>query len=119
MEELLKQAPKVIREAAKSPLGIAALFILVIGAVGVTFFQGAADNWIKLAAYLMLIGGCLAFGLLAFRGASSKPTLVHPAPEKTRPPPSSDSLAEQAKERLAKASASNGIGELLGIGAGP
>lgn len=57
MGKLWENFPKTIQEASKSPLGIAALLILVLAVLGWSFFQGSRDE-IKLLFLLsfLLIG---------------------------------------------------------------
>ena len=56
----LDKAPDIIGKAAQSPLGLAALSVLVLGIVGVLLFRDAAGK-LKLVAFAMITGGFLGF----------------------------------------------------------
>jgi hypothetical protein len=70
---LFGKAPDIIREAARSPLGLAALSVLVLGIVGVLLFREAAGQP-KLVAFAMITGGLLGFLMLVVVFASSPTT---------------------------------------------
>jgi hypothetical protein len=55
-KEFLDKAPDIIDKAAQSPLGLAALSVLVLGIVGAFLFRNAAGK-LKLAAFAMITGG--------------------------------------------------------------
>lgn len=58
--ELVKSAPKIIAEAAKSPLGIVALIILALSVLALIFFRSAPDV-VKLGVFVLLLGSAVAF----------------------------------------------------------
>ncbi len=64
-KELLDKAPDVIDKAAQSPLGLAALSVLVLGIVGVLLFRKATGK-LKLVAFAMITSGFLGFMALVF-----------------------------------------------------
>lgn len=51
----------IIREAAKSPLGVTALIVLVLGVVVVILFKDAGERY-RLAAFVLLLLGLAGFG---------------------------------------------------------
>jgi len=64
-KEFFDKAPDIIGKAAQSPLGLVALSVLVLGAVGFLLFRNAAGK-LKLGAFAMITGGFLAFMALVF-----------------------------------------------------
>src|ERR1700730_3691232 len=102
MDEIFKglfdKAPDIIGKAAQSPLGLAALSVLVLGIVGVLLFREAAGK-LKLVAFAMITGGFLGFMALVFVFASNPkppPNLLQAdnnIPEKI-------ALKKQAAEKL-------------------
>jgi len=54
MQKLFEKAPNIIKEAAKSRLGVFALIILTLAATGVLFFQNASEP-VKLTAFAMIV----------------------------------------------------------------
>jgi hypothetical protein len=79
---LLDKAPDIIGKAAESPLGVAALSVLVLGALGFLLFRNAAGK-LKLVALAMITGGFLGFMALVFVFASNpKPVPILPMPDK-------------------------------------
>ncbi len=63
----------IIEAASKSPLGILALMILVLGSLGYFFFKDA-DAKIKAVMFLAMLGGVIGYGAAISRanGASAK-----------------------------------------------
>jgi hypothetical protein len=59
-KEFLDKAPDIIDKAAQSPLGLAALSVLVLGIIGAFLFRNAAGK-LKLAAFAMITGGFFGF----------------------------------------------------------
>jgi len=59
-KEFLDKAPDIIDKAAQSPLGLAALSVLVLGIVGAFLFRNAAGK-LKLAAFAMITGSFFGF----------------------------------------------------------
>lgn len=64
MVELLKSIPDIIKAAAASNLGILALIIIVVGALGYFFFK-EAPNRVKALMFLAILGGVTAFAYAA------------------------------------------------------
>ena len=61
-EMVTKDWSGIIESASKSPLGILALMILVLGSLGVVFFKNA-DAKIKAVIYLAMLGGVIGYGV--------------------------------------------------------
>src|SRR5271157_2256683 len=59
----------IIESASKSPLGILALMILVLGSLGFVFFKDA-DAKIKAVIYLAMLGGVIGYGAAISRANS-------------------------------------------------
>ena len=74
--ELIKILPDVIKEAAKSQLGILALIILGIGTLAFLFFRDAPVA-VRVAMFLVMFGGACAFAR----------AVVREIPPTTTPPP--------------------------------
>jgi hypothetical protein len=60
-DEIVKQAPNIIEQAAKSPLGILALIILVLAVLAYFFFRNASET-ARIAMFVMMFMGGAAFG---------------------------------------------------------
>ena len=60
-ELVTKDCSAIIESASKSPLGILALMILVLGSLGVVFFKHA-DAKIKAVIYRAMLGGVIGYG---------------------------------------------------------
>ena len=60
----------IIQAASKSPLGILALMILMLGVVGYFFFKDA-DAKIKAVMYLAMLGGVIGYGMAISRATSN------------------------------------------------
>lgn len=88
-EEGVKTVPDIIKAAAGSVLGILALMIICLCLLGFVFFRRANDT-VKVAIFLCLFGGVVAFGFSVVQAnrqtttASSTPT---PTPTSTPPTP--------------------------------
>jgi hypothetical protein len=85
MTDLFKNFPEIIKVAAQNPLGIAALIILVVTVIAITFFRKAKEK-ARLAIFTSIIVGFLGFGLAIFiivtlkgNKSSSTTTLSTPA----------------------------------------
>ncbi|MCE2523385.1 MAG: hypothetical protein J4F49_09230, partial [Rhodobacteraceae bacterium] len=75
---MLNDIHKTISAAAKSPLGIWALIIFILGAVALAFFRESPLPY-KVGIYILMFFGLGIFGLAASRtkaGASDSPTDV-------------------------------------------
>ncbi len=83
-DKFFEQAPKIIAEAAKKPLGIVALIILALSALGITFFSDSPDP-VKIAMFALLVFSFGLFGFAAMRRMPEKQkeveTLERPAAE--------------------------------------
>lgn len=66
MNKLLESAPGIIREAAKSPLGLFALMILVLAVLAFFFFRTASERT-RVAIFLLLLIGVASFTVAIFR----------------------------------------------------
>lgn len=73
IKKIIDKAPDIIRESAKSPLGVIALSVLLISMVAIVFFQDSSDV-VKGAAF-----ASLAFSLITFVGVA-----VHFGAEKSQ-----------------------------------
>ena len=65
MEKLFENAPEIIREAAKSPLGLFALMILVLAILGFFFFREASERT-RIAIFALMFTGVVSFGIAIF-----------------------------------------------------
>lgn len=72
MEKLFENAPEIISAAAKSPLGLFALMILVLAVLGFFFFRQASERT-RVTIFLLMFIGVVAFGIAIF-SASSPPS---------------------------------------------
>jgi len=99
MTELFKNFPEIIKEAAQNPLGIAALIILVVSVIAITFFRKAGEK-ARLAIFTSIIVGFLGFGLaiLFIVGNKSSP----PPPISTPAPPVSPGPSTPSSENTIK-----------------
>ena len=68
-ELVTKDWTSIIETASKSPLGILALMILVLGTLGYVFFKDA-DAKIKAVMYLAMLGGVIGYGVAISRANS-------------------------------------------------
>lgn len=66
MDELIRRAPEVIQEAAKSPLGLFALMILVLAVLAFFFFREASERT-RVAIFALMFCGVAAFGYAILR----------------------------------------------------
>ncbi len=65
MKELFENAPKIISEASRNPLGICALFILAVTLLGWLFFDAASD-WLKASMFLVIVTCFLVIAKISF-----------------------------------------------------
>ena len=94
-KEFVDKAPDIIGKAVQSPLGLAALSVLVLGIVGVLLFRKATGK-LKLVAFAMITSGFLGFMALVFIFASNpKPPLI-PVPS-GKIDPDKTALGKQSK----------------------
>lgn len=61
MDNFLKQGPALIKEAAKSPLGVFALMILLLSSIGYGFFHNSSDLT-KVGIFVLMFLGVAIFG---------------------------------------------------------
>lgn len=71
MKEFFENAPKIIAEAAKSPLGICALLILTIALLAWLFFGNSSEE-IKAAVFILIVVSFLFLSVASFRYMSSE-----------------------------------------------
>jgi len=82
----LKEVPKIIAAAAKSPLGVLALIILVLAVLAVIFFKTANDN-VRVSIFVLMFFGFGLFGWAMINANSAKSDtniLDHPSSSVTR-----------------------------------
>ena len=60
MDKIFSAAPELIAEAAKSTLGLAALMVIVLAALGFFFFRGASEK-ARVGIFLALLAGTAGF----------------------------------------------------------
>lgn len=68
MEKFLEYAPQIITAAAKDPLGIVALVVLVLSVIGILFFRDASVK-VRIVMYVLMFFGFSGFAVLAFQQA--------------------------------------------------
>jgi len=71
-ETAIKTLPAIIEQASKSPLGIFALMIVLISALGYIFFKSAGPK-VKVPIFLVMFAGVTAYGVAISRAASTVP----------------------------------------------
>lgn len=71
MEKLIEQTANIVREAARSPLGLLALLVIAVSLVSLLFFQSSSDV-IKVPIFLALLIAAAFFGIKVFQLASEK-----------------------------------------------
>jgi len=71
MDALFENAPKIIEQAAKSPLGLFALMILVLAVLGYFFFKESSEIT-RLIIFIMMFSGVCIFGFAIFRAVPEK-----------------------------------------------
>jgi hypothetical protein len=64
--EVAKNAPQIIGEASKSPLGVLALLALIIGGLGYFFFRKEAWG-IRIIIFLVIFFGAFSYGVAVMR----------------------------------------------------
>ena len=85
MDKILSAAPELIAEAAKSTLGLAALMVIVLAALGFFFFKSASEK-ARVGIFLALLAGTAGFIAV----------VVSQDPARSRDPVSSRAGAEVA-----------------------
>lgn len=68
MEELYRQLPAIIEQAAKSPLGLLALMVIALAGLGLVFFRSATERT-RIMIFVLLLGGVAVFAIAAMRVA--------------------------------------------------
>lgn len=119
MNDIIGQAPKIIAESAKSPLGIVALMTLALSFLGYLFF-GSSSEGVKVGMF------CLMFAGLAYNLVSQSST-VRKRARKDTPPRKPEGIKEQTisseghrtttSERISANSAFRGLAWILAIAA--
>jgi hypothetical protein len=71
LDKLIEQAPKIIAEAARNPLGIIALIIFALSLLALGFFSNSEDS-VKVGIFVVLV---LSFGVCTYVAASVPPRL--------------------------------------------
>jgi tetratricopeptide (TPR) repeat protein len=104
-KEFVDKVPAIIGKAAQSPLGLASLIVLVLGALGGFLFWNAAGR-LRLLAFAMITGGLL--GLFIFASNSTK--IDNPGP-KPISPKQTEQIRNQAAIKLAEAERLNFTGQ--------
>lgn len=91
MEKLFENAPKIIGEASKSPLGLFALMILVLAVLGFFFFRKALERT-RIAIFMLMFTGVVSFGIAIF----------HAVPPEPEPMVSKDTIENLDKKELTR-----------------
>ena len=73
MKELIKKAPKIIKEAGRSPLGLAAEVVLLLSFVALMFFSRGSEIG-RLISFLALLTGLTLFALAVVLISSNSDT---------------------------------------------
>jgi tetratricopeptide (TPR) repeat protein len=97
-EGLFDKAPDIIGKAAQSPLGLASLIVLILGALGGFLFWNAAEK-LRLLALAMITGGLL--GLFIFASNSTK--IDNPESKPKISPEQTEQIRNQGAAKLAEA----------------
>lgn len=71
MDKLVEQTANIVREAARSPLGLLALLVIAVSLVSLAFFQSSSDL-IKVPIFLALLLAAALFGIKVFQLASER-----------------------------------------------
>lgn len=62
----VQHIPAIIEQAAKSPLGLFALMVIALSALGFVFFRRSSERT-RIAMFVMLFVGVVSFGVAAMR----------------------------------------------------
>ncbi len=62
----VQHVPAIIEQAAKSPLGLFALMVIALSALGFVFFRRSSERT-RIAMFVMLFVGVVSFGVAAMR----------------------------------------------------
>lgn len=74
----VQHIPAIIEQAAKSPLGLFALMVIALSALGFVFFRSSSEQT-RIAMFVMLFVGVVSFGVAAMRimpGVAAGPEAV-------------------------------------------
>lgn len=74
----VQHIPAIIEQAAKSPLGLFALMVIALSALGFVFFRRSSERT-RIAMFVMLFVGVVSFGVAAMRitpGVTAGPEAV-------------------------------------------
>jgi hypothetical protein len=75
MGELLRNAADIIKAAAQSSFGIAALIIIVSGVVGVILFRKEEKSSVRIGVFTLLFVGLIGFGLAILYAQQIEPKI--------------------------------------------
>jgi len=67
VQDFVQSAPDIIREAARSPLGLLALLVLAVATLALVFFRKSSDA-IKLAIFGVFFLAAVSFGIVVASG---------------------------------------------------
>lgn len=73
INELFKNAAEIIEKAAQSTLGIAALIIIIISGIAISFFRKASEK-MRMVSFSFITIGFLGFGLAILWSYTPSPT---------------------------------------------
>jgi len=76
MNNLVDQAPKIIAESAKSPLGIVSLMILALSTIGYLFFSSSSEI-VKISMFILMFTGYGSFAFSLFKRRPVIPTTLN------------------------------------------
>jgi hypothetical protein len=66
VDELYKQLPAIIEQAAKSPLGLLALMVIALAGMALVFFKEASEKT-RVGIFVLLLAGVATFSVAALR----------------------------------------------------
>jgi hypothetical protein len=70
MDKFFNKVPEIIREAAKSTLGVISLIIITISLLALTFFTTASEN-VRVGIFILIFVGASLFVANSLRYAKS------------------------------------------------
>ncbi len=100
MDKFFTHIPKIIETAAKSPLGLFALMVLSVSALGFMFFHDASEI-LKAGIFVMLFSGVCAFGYAVMRSVSRQSS--QPDSEEESSPKKKEAVTLRRKPALLSA----------------
>ena len=78
VEKLVEYAADIVREAARSPLGLLALLVIAVSLISLAFFHSSSDI-IKVPIFLALLSAAAFFGAKVFQLATKRESDSVPA----------------------------------------